>query len=60
MIPDGVFDLGIIELSPDDSLEEVVILGTLKPVSKLDSPVPVEVYGKSFLGQTQQLLFLKH
>ena len=41
-------DLGIIELKSDTSLEEVVISGTLKPVSKLDSPVPVEVYSQTF------------
>jgi len=48
LISNGQYDLGIIELAPEDSLEEVVISGTLKPVSKLDSPVPVEVYGKTF------------
>ena len=48
VISNGKYDLGIIELAPDDSLEEVVVSGTLKPVSKLDSPVPVEVYGKAF------------
>ena len=41
-------DLGIIELEWDNPLEEVVVSGTLKAVSKLDSPVPVEVYGQSF------------
>lgn len=29
-------------------LEEVVVSGTLKEVSKLDSPVPIEVYTKEF------------
>jgi outer membrane receptor for ferrienterochelin and colicins len=29
-------------------LEEVVVSGTLKEVSKLDSPVPIEVYTKDF------------
>ena len=48
IISNGKYDLGIIELVSDDSLEEVVVSGTLKPVSKLDSPVPVEVYGKTF------------
>ena len=48
VISKGSYDLGIIELAPEDPLEEVVISGTLKPVSKLDSPVPVEVYGKTF------------
>lgn len=41
-------DLGIIELELEDYLEEIVISGTLKPVSKLDSPVPVEVYNHTF------------
>ena len=41
-------DLGIIELEWDNKLEEVVVSGTLKPISKLDSPVPVEVYGQTF------------
>jgi outer membrane receptor for ferrienterochelin and colicins len=38
-----------IELSPDNTLmQEVVVTGTLKEVSKLDSPVPVEIYNKTF------------
>ncbi|MEC9195243.1 MAG: TonB-dependent receptor [Bacteroidota bacterium] len=41
-------DLGIIELEWDNKLEEVVVSGTLKPISKLDSPVPIEVYGQTF------------
>ena len=41
-------DLGIIELEWDNKLEEVVVSGTLKPISKLDSPVPIEVYGQAF------------
>lgn len=40
--------LGDIELELDEALEEIVVSGTLKPVSKLDSPVPVEVYGQTF------------
>lgn len=32
-----------------ESLEETVVTGTLKPVSRLESPVPVEVYKPSFL-----------
>lgn len=31
------------------SLEETVVTGTLKPVSRLESPVPVEVYSPTFL-----------
>ena len=50
VISNGKYDLGIIELVPYDSLKEVVISGTLKPISKLDSPVPVEVYGKAFFS----------
>ncbi len=41
-------DLGNVELFSDDKLDEVVISGTLKPVSRLRSPVPVEVYAESF------------
>ena len=41
-------NLGNIVLEIDDQLEEVVVSGTLKPVSKLDSPVPVEVYTRTF------------
>ena len=41
-------DLGIMELESDNPLEEVVVSGTLKAVSKLNSPVPVEVYDQSF------------
>lgn len=40
--------LGDIHLSKNDQLEEVVVSGTLKPISKLKSAVPVEVYSKSF------------
>lgn len=36
-----------LELS-DKSLKEVVVSGTMKPMSKLDSPVPVEVYTSEF------------
>jgi outer membrane receptor for ferrienterochelin and colicins len=41
-------DLGTIELEFEEALEEIVVSGTLKAVSKRDSPVPVEVYGQSF------------
>ena len=44
------YNIGIVELIPDKSLEEVVISGSLKPVSKLDSPTPVEVYSKTFFN----------
>jgi outer membrane receptor for ferrienterochelin and colicins len=41
-------NFGIIELETDELLDEVVISGTLKPVSKLNSPVPVDIYNQSF------------
>lgn len=41
-------DLGAIELELEEALEEIVVSGTLKAISKRDSPVPVEVYGQSF------------
>jgi outer membrane receptor for ferrienterochelin and colicins len=41
-------ELGSIELDLDDSLDEVVVSGTLKPVSKLDSPIAVNVYSQTF------------
>ena len=44
----GDLNLGVIILETDETLNEVVISGTLKPVSKLDSPVPVEIYSQTF------------
>src|SRR5690606_18075456 len=35
-------------LEENQSLNEVVISGTMKSVSKMDSPVPVEIYRPSF------------
>ena len=35
-------------LEDDNTLDEIVISGTLRPVSKTASPVPVEVYSKTF------------
>jgi outer membrane receptor for ferrienterochelin and colicins len=35
-------------LRENNTLDEVVITGTMKPVSRLESPVPVEVYKPSF------------
>ena len=35
-------------LNEADSLDEIVISGTLKPTSKLESPVPVEIYSNTF------------
>jgi outer membrane receptor for ferrienterochelin and colicins len=36
------------KLRENNTLDEVVITGTLKPVKRLESPVPVEVYKPSF------------
>ena len=36
------------DLNEDNVLDEVVISGTLNPVTKTSSPVPVEVYSKGF------------
>jgi outer membrane receptor for ferrienterochelin and colicins len=36
------------DLKENNTLDEVVITGTLKPVSRLESPVPVEVYKPTF------------
>ena len=39
-----------IQLEPSaQSLDETVVTGTLKPVKRLESPVPVEVYSPTFL-----------
>lgn len=39
-----------ISLSPtSEQLDETVVTGTLKPVNRLESPVPVEVYSPTFL-----------
>lgn len=35
-------------LNDDNSLDEIVVSGTLRPVSKTNSPVPVEVYSETF------------
>ena len=35
----------------DNQIDEVVVSGTLKPVSKSESPVPVEVYSKEFFDK---------
>ncbi len=42
-------DLGVISMTEsDDNLGPLTISGTMRPISKLDSPVPVEVYSKDF------------
>lgn len=35
--------------SKSEKLDEIVISGTLKPVSRLETPVPVEIYTSAFL-----------
>ncbi|MEK8179116.1 TonB-dependent receptor [Flavobacterium buctense] len=37
------------ENSKSETLDEVVVSGTLKPVSRLETPVPVEIYTTTFL-----------
>ena len=43
-----VVDVGNIRLTPDSALQEVVVSGTLKPISKRESAVPIEVYSTAF------------
>ena len=43
--------LGKIILESDTSLDEVIISGNLKPVNRLESTIPVEVYSPEFLQQ---------
>ena len=44
-------NLGAIVLETDKSLDEVIITGNLKPVNRLESTIPVEVYSPAFLQQ---------
>jgi outer membrane receptor for ferrienterochelin and colicins len=46
-------------LRDDTTLDEIVITGTLKPVSRMESPVPVEVYKPVFFQKNQQQTSLK-
>ena len=50
-ISEGEQDLGELILLPDSSLDEVIISGNLKPVNRLESTIPVEVYSPEFLQQ---------
>ncbi len=50
-ISEGEQDLGELILLPDSSLDEVIISGNLKPVNRLESTIPVEVYSPQFLQQ---------
>lgn len=36
------------DLKPDNALDEVVVSGTLKAITRMESPVPVEVYKPAF------------
>ena len=36
-------------MKKDGTLDEIVISGTLKPVLRIESPVPVEIYSQAFL-----------
>ncbi len=44
-------DLGEIVLESDAALDEIIISGNLKPVNRLESTIPVEVYSPAFLQQ---------
>lgn len=33
----------------DEDIDEVVVTGTLKPISRLETPIPVEIYSATFL-----------
>lgn len=46
------------DLEPDSSLDEIVISGTLKPVIRKESSVPVEVYTPTFLKKIPLPRFL--
>lgn len=37
-----------VELTENNLLDDVVVTGTLKPVSRLETPVPVEIYTSAF------------
>lgn len=47
----GSLNLGEIVLENDTSLNEVILSGNLKPVNRLESTIPVEVYSPAFLQQ---------
>ena len=48
VVADSTVYLDIELQEKSDDLNEVVVTGTMKPVRKLDSPVPVEVYTPAF------------
>lgn len=48
-VKSGENNVGVVHLKPsENTLDEVVISGTMKEVSRLDSPVPVEVFTAKF------------
>jgi outer membrane receptor for ferrienterochelin and colicins len=48
LLADSTLILDVEMREKADDLNEVVVTGTMKPVRKLDSPVPVEVYTPAF------------
>ena len=38
-----------ISKNTEKDIDEVVVTGTLKPVSRIETPVPVEIYTATFL-----------
>ena len=46
-VTDGKQQLTVI-LTPATTLDEVVVSGTLKPVNRMETPVPVEVYNPTY------------
>ncbi|MGC1516682.1 MAG: TonB-dependent receptor [Maribacter sp.] len=48
IMPNRMLTIDIDMVPAIESLDEMVVTGTLKPVSRLESPVPVEVYTPAF------------
>lgn len=48
VVVDGITELNLVLESIFSQFDEVVVSGTMRSVRKSDSPVPVEVYDKSF------------
>ena len=46
-----------VTLLEDNSLDEIVISGTLRPVSKSNSPVPIEVYSETFFKKKSNTFY---
>ena len=51
--------LDIVLLPSVENLDDIVVSGTLKPVRRLESPVPVEVYSPAFLKKNPTQVCLK-